>query len=213
MASPKNNTDVADLVTIAEQIAASKDGDKKLFKVANDAKKWATILTSEDTTDTLGDFADSANDVASVLFSFAEKVGPTASYQWDEAQVKAKLAIVEGQAVLGRLGEDDLEVLATLRPILSDYGKSPVGSRAPKAAAEVIEGRPERVITTGHGMKASNRCGNTKGSESNVPNAAVDHAKAEGIEVDAASLKSDAMQVIQGYQSEVTSQGFTFTAA
>ena len=213
MAKAQNNSDVADLVTIAEQIVVTKDGDKALYKYANDARRWANILTSEDAGKTLVDYAVEVNDLASILYSFSEHVSPEASYQWDEAQVSAKLAIVEGEAVLGRLGEDDLEVLSTLRPILKDYGKSPVGSRAPKGAAEVIEGRPERVITTGHGMKASNRSGNTKGSENNVPNAAVDHAKSQDMTVDVAALKAAAMTVITGQVSEATEDGFTFTAA
>lgn len=212
----KNNKHVADLVAVAEQIAASKDSDKAQFAFANKIRGWANQLTSETVTELLEgtDNASAALDLSGVLSTFAEQVSPTASYQWDRAQVEAKLNIVEGQAVIGELSEDDLEVLNTLRPIFADFGKSNGGSRSPKTPAEVIQGRPERVITTfPDDTKPSNRAGNTKHSEGNIPQAAFDHAKAKGIQLDTEAIKEAAMSVVTGDVAKAESQGYTFTAA
>lgn len=217
MVAIKDSKHVADLVTIAEGISAAKESDKALWGLGRNVKKLADSLTSDENKEKLVGIEshDNALEVASTLYTLSEALMPTANYEFNAEDVSAKLALVKSQRYLGELNDQDVEVLNALEPILADYGKSNgSGTRAAKTIAEKIEGRPERVITSfPDDTKPSNRQGNTKHSEGNIPQAAFDHAKAKGRTVDADSIRTAAMSVVTGKEAEASAQGYTFTAA
>ena len=204
--------ELTEVETIASQLEAASSVNRETRQRSLLWKKMADTI-DEAITANEGPYSELSLDgkqleaAAEAIRKVSAALNPVAEVQWTDEHLKSLMTGVEFFLIRGVYEGEYKERAEQALANINSHRKGRGGVRAPKGEAEVIEGRPARILVTdSEGAKITEQTGNSPNSVSNITNSVRKYVESKGVALtdeQAKAVREAVRQAVEDNKSPV----------